>query len=803
MTRSICIHGHFYQPPRENPWLDTVEMQDSAAPFHDWNERITEECYAPNGASRILDSEERIVRIVNNYSRISFNFGPTLLTWLERHARETYDAILAADRESSSVFSGHGSAIAQSYNHLIMPLANQRDQRTQVVWGMRDFEARFGRKAEGMWLPETAVDIASLEALADAGVKYTILEPHQALRVRPSASTEWLDVSGRPVDSKQPYKTLLPSGRSLAIFFYDGPISRAVAFERLLTRGEFLANRLLGAFSDTTDAHQLVNIATDGETYGHHHRFGDMALAYALDTIQRVEPAQLTNYGEYLEEHPPSWEVDVAENTSWSCVHGVERWRSDCGCHTGGAEGWNQSWRHPLRNALDMLRDAVLPIFEERAAVLLDDPWRARDNYIEVILDRSDEALDRYFTREQKRALTEVERVEALQLLEMQRHAMLMYTSCGWFFNDVSGIETEQVLHFAGRVAQLAALFTSEPIEQRFIELLRLARSNVASQGDAATMYEARVKTTMLDLARVAAHWAVLSQFEQQERESSVYCYDVRREDVTTLESGRSRLTVGRIRVTSRITRAFETFDFGLLYLGDVHLTGGARISRGDEAFDELRKQMSDSPFGTDFTSVVRLLDQQFESLTFSIRSLFRDEQRRVLSKICDVTLGEAEIALRQLHEKYVPLMRYHHELGIPLPRVLGVAAEFDLNLRLQRAIQAEELPIAEIEGLWRQARSEDVTPDATSLFVLERRIDRMVDTVSHAPTNLEAMQKLLSAVLLVRRLTLNVDLWRAQNLFNRLRSATFEAQNQVDDADSKNWIAAYQELASALRFRM
>src|SRR5262245_34035882 len=365
MKRYVCIHGHFYQPPRENPWLETVERQETAYPYHDWNERITAECYAPNAASRILDAGDRILKIVNNYGQISFNFGPTLLSWLQHHAADTYEAILQADRASVQRFSGHGSALAQAYNHLIMPLANTADLRTQVTWGIRDFRSRFGRQPEGMWLPETAVNLATLDALAEHGIRFTILAPHQAARVRTPAG-KWLEVSGGRIDPTQAYLQKLPSGREIALFFYDGPVARGVAFEGVLKNGEYFAQRLMEIQGDHTDA-QLVHIATDGETYGHHHRHGDMALAYALYQIENRGLAELTNYGAYLERYPPTHEVEISEDTSWSCAHGIERWRSNCGCRTGGADHWNQEWRAPLRAALDWLRDALIPLYEQRA----------------------------------------------------------------------------------------------------------------------------------------------------------------------------------------------------------------------------------------------------------------------------------------------------------------------------------------------------------------------------------------------------------------------------------------------------
>src|SRR4051794_22160346 len=428
--RYICIHGHFYQPPRENPWLEAVETQDSAAPYHDWNERITAECYGPNTSSRILDARERIVKIVNNYAAISFNFGPTLLSWLEQAQPETYAAILDADRLSKERFGRHGSAIAQAYNHMILPLANVRDQRTQVRWGIRDFEKRFKRPPEGMWLPETAVDVASLEALAAEGIAFTILEPQQARRWRAIGDDDWTEQKGA-IDPRMPYRCNLPSGRSIALFFYDGPISRAVAFENLLARGENLAHRLLGAFSDARTHPQLVNIATDGETYGHHHRFGDMALAYALEYVNERKLVRIANYGYFLAENPPEHEVQIVENTAWSCSHGVGRWERNCGCNTGGETGWNQQWREPLRESLNWLRDECIGIFETVGAKLLRDPWAARDAYIGILLDRSDENLDAFIARHGVEGAAVTPMLEAL---EMQRNAMLMFTSCGWFF---------------------------------------------------------------------------------------------------------------------------------------------------------------------------------------------------------------------------------------------------------------------------------------------------------------------------------------------------------------------------------
>ena len=482
MSRFVCIHGHFYQPPRENPWLEEVETEDSAYPYHDWNERITAECYAPNAASRILDADKRIIDIVNNYARISFNFGPTLLTWLERNQPEVYSAILEADKDSIKRFSGHGSAIAQVYNHIIMPLASRRDKRTQVLWGIQDFIFRFRRRPEGMWLPETAVDIETLEILAEQGIVFTILSPKQASRTRPINDSRWTDVSTGNIDCSQPYLCRLPSGGSIVIFFYEETIAQEVAFSRLLENGEGFANRMMDYFSRNQKQSGLLSIASDGETYGHHHRFGDMALAYALHYLESRNLARITIYGEYLSTYPPTHQVEIIENTSWSCPHGVERWRSDCGCCTRGSiiqvtpltplalprsrihlpvtrvvrsSHGRSGERHSVRQWTGSAQNLAV-LYGERMNSYVSDPWQARDDYIDIILDRSSGNIEAFFSNHAVRTLSKEDKVQVLKLLEMQRNGMLMYTSCGWFFEDISGIESVQVMRYACRAMQLA-----------------------------------------------------------------------------------------------------------------------------------------------------------------------------------------------------------------------------------------------------------------------------------------------------------------------------------------------------------
>jgi alpha-amylase/alpha-mannosidase (GH57 family) len=796
MERFICIHGHFYQPPRENPWLEAVETQDSAHPYHDWNERITVECYEPNATARILDPRDQIVRIVNNYTSISFNFGPTLLSWLEQRAPRTYAAVIEADRLSRERFDGHGCAIAQAYNHMILPLANVRDQRTQVRWGVRDFEFRFGRKPEGMWLPETAVDIPTLEALAAENIAFTILEPHQAARFRAIGSREWTEANGS-LDPTVAYRCTLPSGRSIAVFFYDGPISRAVAFENLLARGENLANRLTGAFSDARKRAQIVNIATDGETYGHHHRFGDMALAYALQYIETQKLASTINYGDFLAKTPPAHEVEIAENTSWSCVHGVERWRSDCGCSTGAGPGWNQRWREPLRDALDWLRDQVAAIFEEEGGKLMGDPWAARDYYINVILDRSPDTIDKFLSRFSPGS----PRQRVLELLEMQRNAMLMYTSCGWFFNDISGIESVQVLHYASRVIQLAEKLSNRVLQTEFLRIVGDAQSNVSERGTAREIYERDVIPMRIDLERVAAHYAVASLFDNFDDDARIYCYDVTRRDFEIQKAGRARLAVGAITVRSVITCEESAFDFAVLHLGETELTGGVCAARPLAEYEAVKSELVEEVQPGGIPGLIRLLDTFFAESSLSIRSLFRDEQRRIFNLLCNATLEEAESAFRQLHERYDPLMRFHTRLGIPVPKVLQTAAEFDLNVQLRRMIEDEDPPLAEIEARLREAADERVGLDETTLISFEQAIDRAATRFRDSANDLDRLEAYESLVSIVRTAQIQVDMRHAQNMYYVMKSSVRPviAADSTQSHEARRWLELFDSLGEKL----
>jgi len=798
----VCIHSHFYQPPRENPWLEAIEHQDSAYPYHDWNQRVTAECYAPNSASRILDDKGRIADIVNNYSRISFDFGPTLLSWLEIFAPSVYEAILHADRESREKFGGHSSALSQAYNHMIMPLANTRDKFTQVVWGIADFEHRFGKRPEGMWLPETAVDLETLDILAQHGIRFTVLAPRQAKRVRKIGSRNWRDVAGEQIDPTMVYRLRLPSHRSINLFFYDGPISRGVAFERLLDNGERFAERLVGAFIEDRSWPELVHTATDGETYGHHHRHGEMALTYALEHIRANQLAELTNYGEYLERHPPTHEVEIFENSSWSCIHGIERWRAACGCNAGHP-GWNQSWRAPLRAALDWLRDTLAPRFEARTREYLKDPWAARDDYISVVLDRRAENREDFIARHAIRVLSDSERVTTFKLLEMQRHLMLMYTSCGWFFDELSGLETVQVIQYACRAVLLSQEVLGGQVEDGFLHALEQAKSNIPEHEDGARIYHKLARAAAVDLGKLAAHYAIMSLFKSYVEPARIYCYSVDRMDHHVLEAGRMKLAVGRARFTSEITCESEEIAFSALHFGDHNLHCGTQVFGDEDSYCKLVQEMTSAFSSAEIHEVLRIMDKELAS-TYSLKSMFRDDQRAVLKQILNAPLEEAESAYRQIYEDHVPLANFLRDLGVPLPKAIAAAAEFALNGNLRREFASDEMDLEHVRKLLEESRSIGISLDFTTLeYTLRQTIGRLSEKFGMEPGDMTCLERLQGIIEMARSLPFETVLWAPQNAWVEVRRNTLREQlrrEQDGDEDARSWVQHFLSLGDKLK---
>ena len=817
MDRYICVHGHFYQPPRENPWLEVVERQDPAYPFHDWNERITAECYTPNARARILDDAGRITRVANNYAWLSFNVGPTLLAWMQGSAPDTYHAILDADQRSAEWFSGHGSAMAQVFNHVIMPLQTERDQRTQLRWGIADFRYRFGRDPEGMWLAETAVDDTTLELLAEEGVRFTVLSPYQAEATRELGTERWRDVTGGHVDPTMPYRVALPSGRDICVFFYDGPISQAVAFEGLLDSAEVFEQRLLDGFNDRRGP-QLINIATDGESYGHHHKHGEMALAATLQRLVDRDDVALTNYAEYLALHPPTHEAKVVQGSSWSCAHGVERWRADCGCASGG--GRHQRWRAPLRDALDWLHDELDARFEAMGGELFHDPWAARDDYHHVVLHRDDH-LPGFLEQHASHALDDVERRTVLSLLEMQRYGLLMYTSCGWFFEELSRPEGTQVLQYAARAIQLARELdvlsgsSVDDLEPPFLQLLAEAESNETAFGDGRGIYEQLVRPAIAELEQVGAHIAISSLSWDYDATERIGAYEVLRDDYELREAGRAKMAYGRLTVRSVITEATTSIEFGVMHLGDHNFLCGVRQRGDDEVYQALKVELDHHFEVADWPGLIRAIDEHLGEQRYSLRDLFRDEQRRILDGVLATAVEETEGTYRMIYRSRAPLMRFLSELRTTVPPPLRTAAEIVINADLRAALGSTNLDAAHIASLFHEADRYELTLDLQGLAhtfrqTIERLARRIADTIALSDElfltfdeeHEAGLRRVTTLLEVAATLPFDADLAPAQDvLWRTMRDHRSElAQRAIQgDAAAAAWDAALLEVADAL----
>jgi alpha-amylase/alpha-mannosidase (GH57 family) len=793
MEKFICIHGHFYQPPRENAWLEVIEVQDSAHPYHDWNERISAECYGPNAASRIL-KDGVIKNIVNNYCRISFNFGPTLLSWMEVNDPETYYAILEADRESQKLFGGHGSALAQVYNHIIMPLANYRDKETQILWGIRDFEYRFQRKPEGMWLAETAVDTETLSLLAEHGIKFTVMAPRQAKAYRRLDEDTWHDIGDTGINPRKSYRVNLPGGKSIAVFFYDGDISQAVAFNGLLNDGEKFSHRLRNGFDMSDDEPQLVHIATDGESYGHHHKHGDMALAFCLDHIQRLKHNHLMNYGQFLEKFPPLYEAQIHEYSSWSCVHGVERWRSNCGCNSGGNSHWHQHWRKPLREALDWLRDELITIFEREAGAVLHDPWKARNAYIQVILNRNEENINQFLADHCRQ---EVPQNKVFRLMEMQRHALLMYTSCGWFFDEVSGIETVQILQYACRAIQLLHQTAGADFEEEFIRRLELAPSNVPAYDNAGNVYRRQVLPSKTNLQRVGMHYAVASLFEEDPEDTPIFNYTTDTEYFIRKEAGEQKLSLGVTRVKSKVTRSERQIAFAVVYLGKHNIIGNLALDMDLADFESMKVRLIHAFEEARLGDVLSLMQTYFGNDRYTLWQLFKDEKRKVLKLITEQSMRELEESLRRVYNRDYPLVNALANNEIPIPRAYTTTFEYILNADLIHIFQAEKINVKELERIMGELSRWGLSiedPDKVERLAGDS-IYRELNRISAERTNVKRIERLNRVFALLKKFKLEPILYTSQNLYFEI------SRHMTDEALVTNaeWLDQFRMLGAHL----
>ena len=706
----VVVHGHFYQPPRENPYLDAIERQPSASPYHDWNERIHQECYRPNAFARILNDRDEVIGIVNNYEYLSFNMGPTLLSWMERHDVEVYQRILEADRKSCDRLNGHGNALAQVYNHVIMPLASDRDKLTQIRWGKADFRSRFGRDPEGMWLAETAVDYPTLSALVDEGIEFIVLAPSQAQRCRPLPShehdhPEWQEVGGSQIDPTRPYRCYLPADgqdpnavpRAIDIFFYDGPISRDMGFDAALSNAHHFAGRIGQAVRGDHWVSQLISVATDGETFGHHKGGTEKCLAYAFTSEIPQRGWTVTNFAHYRSIHPPTWEVELKPVTAWSCSHGVDRWQDDCGCGSGG--GWHQQWRRPLRDALNWLRDELTTLYAEAGGKLLRDPWGARDAYIRVIRDRSLTQVNQFLDEQQAHPLSATERVDALRLLEMQRHSLLMFTSCGWFFEEVSRPEGVQILRYAARALELAGDVTGVRLEDDFMQRLETIPSNVLQFGNGAEVYRQLVHSAQISLEQVAAHYAISSLFDTHAREQRVYCYTAHQSDYQLQRIGSMTLAIGRLQLVSEITRETADLVFAVLHLGgwDFHCCIQPFAGRRD--YGDMKDILFEALRQANSAHIILAMNRCFGGESFSLQSLFAEERHRIMRLLTQGTLNRlAQLYTQVYRDNYGVLMAFQRD-DLEVPQEMQVAAEVALRHRALLSLRSLEQEISDLSA--------------------------------------------------------------------------------------------------------
>ena len=776
----LTIHGHFYQPPRENPWLEAIEEQDSASPFHDWNERINSECYNPNSVSKIVTSDNKILNVVNNYEYMSYNFGPTLLSWMEEFAPMAYERVIKADFNSRKNHSGHGNAIAQVYNHMIMPLANERDKQTQVKWGIKDFEYRFGRKPEGIWLAETAVDDDTLRVLVENDIKFTILSPYQAQKIRKEGENNWQDVSWGNIDPARSYRYYIKSapGKFIDLFFYDGAISRSVAFDELLKDGNKFVNRLKDGISKQRHYPQLVNIATDGESYGHHTKFGDMALSYAMKAKVKGSGFTVTNYAEYLENYRSNWEVDIKPVSSWSCFHGVGRWCEDCGCSTGGHPGWNQKWRKPLRNALDFLRDEMITVFHKNGKKYFKNPEDARNNYINVILDRSDVSvknfIDEYFLPE----LDDEQKVKAMELLEIQRQAMLMYTSCGWFFSEISGIETVQIMKYAARVMQLAKSFINKDLETPFLEILSEAKSNIPEFGTGKDVFEKFVKPSVVTPKQIVCLWAISSLYTDIEEEENVYCYKIKKKSYKQIKKGDSKLVIGHIEIESKVTLEKSDMMFTLLQFsgGDFHCA----INEYTEKFSDIKKELVRIFLVSPLTEIIRNIDNYFGKEYFTLKDIFIEERRKILQTMLKGKLQIFANTYESMYNEGKGSIYQMQTLGLAIPEEFKISAQYVLTKQFNELftdsrgfIDAEI--IQQASDINFEAKRIGVEIDKTpTAKIFSKKVAMNINRLSFS-LDLQQVDATLELLDCITKLELKVDIAEAQSYFFSKLVTNFE----------------------------
>jgi hypothetical protein len=647
-----------------------------------------------------------------------------------------------------------------------------------------------------MWLSETAVDIESLELLFKHGIKFTILAPRQAKAIRLLGKKEWTKVNTETLDTRRPYKIMLPSGGSIVLFFYNGEISQGVAFNGLLNDGKKFAHRLLDGFDNEPSEPQLVHIATDGETYGHHHKHGDMALAYGMDYIERNKHSLVTNYAEFLSKYPPAYEVDIHENSSWSCVHGIERWRENCGCNSGRPD-WHQRWRRPLRETLDWLRDELTTIYVRETSKFLKDPWAAREDYIRVILDRSDASVDSFLKRH---CIVEVEHNRVLRMMEVQRNAMLMYTSCGWFFDDLSGIETTQIMQYACRAMQLVSQISDVNLEEEFLRRMELAPSNITALGNGREVYKKFVVPSKTNLQRVGMHYAVSSIFEEDPESFPVFNYTTKNEIFIRKEAGQQKLVVGITKVKSNVTRSEKKFAFAVIYMGQHNIIGNISIDMETEKFNIMQTLIVQAFEEARLGDIIGLMQVYFGPEKYTIWQLFQDEKRKVFDLITFQSMRDLENSLRRIYNRDYPLVMALANNDAPIPNAYRTTFEYILNADLTRCFLSERINIRQVERIthelvkWRLSIEDK---DQLERLVGESIIKEL-KRFSQEGDNYTRIERLNRVFPLLNQLDLSPNLYKSQNMYFEISKVS-----RLYEGQSPEWIREFGLLGENLRVKI
>ena len=636
---SLILHGHFYQPPRENPFTGVIPKQPSASPYEDWNERIYHDCYNANVHSRYLSAERRVISITNNFSYISYNFGPTLLSWIRDEHPEVEELLKEADRKSLERL-GHGNAMAQSFNHTILPLDKPCDAKLQIEWGARDFENRFGRKAEGMWLPEAGVNPDVIAMLADEGIKFIVLSPWQCRAVEDDDGV-LTSLDGKPAPYWEPFILTGAGGKTISAFFYHPGLAEGISFGHMLQSADNLYQTLKSIRN--SEQKPLIHTATDGEIYGHHEPYGDMALAALIRKVTERDDFIFDNYASYLEKHPASKHAELhkgedGRGTSWSCSHGVSRWYKDCGCTTGGEPGWNQAWRTPLRNGLRNLADKLDSIFQAE----LEKIFHSKVNAAEILSKAADCITGAVSMRtfieklHSEYSFDSSYDVELASLISGMKNKHFSFTSCGFFFSDISGIEPRQNIKYALYAIKMFQPYYQGDLLYPFLADLRAAKSNIKAQGDGMNIAQEESKGLPGEAEaalcfflnrifapenlRISRYGRFILSHDQVEGNSENYSADI----VDTVAMEMSRFTV----------LSSSSIDNGInLYI--------CQNDRNDNPINRIRVTNQDIP--------LRMMDDLYHWIDASMSSM-------TFSELADLARDMRHFSMLVKNSKYVPL---------------------------------------------------------------------------------------------------------------------------------------------------